>query len=64
MVNYRGVDINVKDMDGYTGLIWRNGLLVDIDPSLAASFRSPKVILDSEGDPKDLHRDLLYEDRR
>ena len=37
------------------------------DTSLGASFRSPQVILDSdesssEGDPKDLHRDLLEED--
>ena len=39
------------------------------DTSLGASFRSPQVILDSddsssEGDPKDLHRDLLEEDHR
>ena len=39
------------------------------DTSLEASFRSPQVILDSdesssEGDPKDLHRDLLEEDHR
>ena len=37
--------------------------------NLGASFRSPQVILDSdesssEGDPKDLHRDLLEEDHR
>ena len=37
--------------------------------SLGASFRSPQVILDSdesssEGDPKDLHRDLLEENHR
>ena len=37
--------------------------------SLGASFRSPQVILDSdasssEGDPKDLHRDLVDEDHR
>ena len=40
----------------------------EADTSLGASFRSPQVILDSddssEGDPKDLHRDLLEEDRR
>ena len=39
------------------------------DTSLGASFRSPQVILDSdeassEGDPKDLHRDLLLEEHR
>ena len=39
------------------------------DTSLGASFRSPQVILDSdesssEGDPKDLHRDLLEENHR
>ena len=40
----------------------------DGNTSLGASFRSPQVILDSdesssEGDPKDLHRDLLEDHR-
>ena len=41
----------------------------EVNTSLGASFRSPQVILDSDesssqGDPKDLHRDLLEEDNR